>query len=105
MTRFVIWASLVATPLVWALNVQLGQLLPYLDCSRHTRLSAIVSAVATVIAVGAGLLALQNVSRAGVTAGRTMRFVVNLGGLMSLLFAFALVLQFAAGVVLSGCER
>jgi hypothetical protein len=88
--------------------MQLGQLLPYVDCVSHVRSSAIVSFIAAAISVASGVWSWLFVNGRNSAVGAhapTLRFIGLLGALMSFLFAFALSLQGVASLVLSGCER
>lgn len=100
--------GLVLGPAAWALNTQLGQLLPYADCATGWRFSAFGS-------LGCLLLCLAGLAMSGRTAvaetgnlvsqPATSRFVALLGTLNGIVFSFALLLQGVASLVLSGCER
>ncbi|HEY3681354.1 MAG TPA: hypothetical protein VGL45_21785 [Bradyrhizobium sp.] len=97
--------------MVWALNTQLGQVLPGIDCQRHLRFSAIASIGGMLLAgLAAGLSAwpiVRNVNTANrrTCGGRTWDFVGRISALAALVFAFALAMQGLAGLVLDGCER
>jgi hypothetical protein len=99
--------GLVVAPALWALNMQAGQILPYDDCASGMHLSGIVPLVSVLVASGSALVSW----RAGTPpkmeegAARPLRFVATLSTLAALLFAFALLLQGAAGLMLTGCER
>jgi hypothetical protein len=81
--------------------MQAGQILPYVDCDRPANGTPDTA----MLTAGLALLAAA-VSLAGRTrlAG-TYRFVACLGGLMALVFGFALLLQSAATVILDPCLR
>jgi hypothetical protein len=100
-------AGLVVGPGLWAVNMQAGLILPYANCAGHRLVSATVSLLLAVLVLGSAVASWR--ARAdGPTAWaseRPYRFVAILGCLVALLFAFALMLQAAAGVVLTGCER
>jgi ABC-type nickel/cobalt efflux system permease component RcnA len=101
------FAGLVAGPVLWAINMQAGQILPYSDCTTHLRFSAWLSICLAVLAFGSALMSWRAriYSSHGEAAERPHRFLAILGGLVGLVFGFALVLQSAAGIVLTGCER
>jgi len=105
--RLTVWSGLWAPALLWALNMQLGQLLPYLDCTRQFRSSAIASGIATVLALLAGYVSWRSVSSppAGFGSPSTLRFAGALSALSALIFAFATVMQTIASLVLTGCEH
>ncbi len=47
-------AGLVIAPLLWAVNVQAGQILPYADCGAAVRLTALLPLFSFVVALGSG---------------------------------------------------
>jgi len=104
-------AGFILGPLAWAANTELGQVLPHSECGGPVPTSALISVAAAALAlVGAHLS--WRVSRARAATdphqmeGRaSMRFLDQLGALIGLTFAFALVLQSAAGFIVSPCER
>jgi hypothetical protein len=100
-------AGLSIAPTAWAINMQLGQILPYVDCAQQSRLSSIYSFAGSTAALLAGGLSWswthQGRNRSAMTA--TSRFIARLGALSALVFAFALSMQGIASLVLSGCER
>jgi hypothetical protein len=100
-------AGLLIAPAAWAINMQLGQILPYIDCRQQQRFSAIASFVALAAACFAGAISLGWVRHARYTAPLTNRsgFSASISALGALIFAFALLLQGIAPLVLSGCER
>lgn len=106
-TRVVTWAGLWGAALLWAVNMQLGQILPYLDCTRNVRLSAIVSASFAVLALLAGSVSWRasRTAPAGFGSPATLRFDAIVSAMAALIFAFALALQAVASMVLTGCER
>jgi hypothetical protein len=100
-------AGLLIAPTVWVINMQLGQILPYIDCAQQWHHSAIYSFAGSAAALLAGGLSWswthQERNTASLTA--TSRFIARLGALSALIFAFALSMQGIASLVLSGCER
>jgi len=108
LTIMSLWVGLAAAPVGWAVAMQLGQILPYVDCAEQIRSSAAVAAAATVIAVLSGGASWWSVHRGRLAVAAkpsTLRFVGLLGAMTSFVFAFALALQTVASMVLSGCER
>jgi hypothetical protein len=105
--RLAVWSGLWAPALLWAVNTQLGQILPYVDCARHFRFSALTSMAATVFTLLAGCVSWRSVRPppTGFGSPSTLRFVGSLSALSALIFAFALIMQTIASVVLTGCER
>lgn len=98
--RVATWVGLTFGPVLWAVNMQAGQLLPYVDCRSGIRTGLLLSLLAMAVSVAAGWIAWAS-SRA--TEGGA--FAARVGAGLSLLFAFALLLQAAAGMLLTGCER
>lgn len=101
-------AGLWLAPLVWALNMQLGQLLPYLDCRAHVKLSAIASFTAATIAGVTAIVSWCSGKRPIAETdlpSNTMYFITATSALAALVFTFALAMQGIAAMVLSGCER
>jgi hypothetical protein len=100
-------AGLIAGPLLWAVNVQAGQILPYADCAEHQRFAAMLALLSTVLVLGSAIVSWR--ARTGRPAAwasaRSFGFVAVLGALVALIFALALLLQGIAGLVLNGCER
>jgi hypothetical protein len=105
--RFSVVAGLLIAPTVWAINMQLGEILPNIDCVHQSRWSAIISFVGVGAAVLAGAISWRWADQARLAAPltATSRFVASLGALSALVFAFALSMQGVASLVLSGCER
>lgn len=89
-------------PGAWAINTTLGQMLPYVDCAGSTSWTAVAAFAATFLAL-TGVLISRDDGRS--TASRTKLFVSRLNVLLGLTFVFALVLQGAATLLLSACER
>ena len=106
-TRLAAWSGLWGAALLWAVNMEAGQLLPTLDCSRQPGVSAILSGSFTLLALVASLISwrLARTSPTGFGLPRTLRFDARLSALGALVFAFALALQTMASWVLTGCER
>jgi hypothetical protein len=105
--RFSVVAGLLIAPTVWAINMQLSEILPDIDCVRQSRWSASISFVGAAAAVLGGAISWRWADQARLAAPltSTSRFVASLGALSALVFAFALSMQGIASLVLSGCER
>ena len=100
------WTGLLVAALGWAINTQLGQILPYLDCQREARFSAAASLIGVAAAGLAGVVSWRSAGWSKTAAPiRTSSFVASLSALAALVFAFALSMQGVASLVLSGCER
>lgn len=101
------FAGLTLSPLAWACSTQLGQILPYVDCERRLPFLAISTFFLSVVALAGAYLSWS--ARTGTVAGHiaadTRLFLERVSALAGLLFTFALLLQGAATLVLSGCER
>jgi hypothetical protein len=101
----IVCAGGIGGPLVWAVNMQLGQILPYAQCGSRLYLTALVSGVAVIVSLaGAGASWHARLWHLDAPA-RTVWFAAGVSALMGLAFAFALFLQAVSGVLLSGCER
>jgi len=101
------WAGLWLAPSLWAVNMQLGQILPYRDCYTNSHISAMASFVAAVLAAVSGVVSWEGVRRVGqerVQAAIAV-FAGSVSALSALVFTFALTMQGIAAVVLTGCER
>lgn len=105
-------AGLIVPPLVWAVNTQLAEILPYAECGGPVRWSILASCSAALLSLTAGLVAWWTTRRnrsdadLGVTAYPvSFVFVGWLNLAMGAVFAYALALQGFAGFVLTGCER
>jgi hypothetical protein len=96
------YAGMTAAPAAWAAATQLGQILPYADCVQQMSYSLIV--VAAGLAVALAGVVVSYVGQNG-TDGRTRVFAGRLSIGIGLAFAFALVLQGAATLLLSPCQR
>jgi hypothetical protein len=105
--RFSLIAGLLIAPLAWAIDTQLGEILPYLDCQHRARWSAIAAFSGMLLACLAAIMSWRSTSRARMAAllTATSGFLGALSALSALIFAFALSLQGIASLVLSGCER
>jgi hypothetical protein len=94
--------GLVAAPAAWAVNMELGQILPYLDCASQWSMTSAGTAIALVIAALAGFVSF----RASATAvSKREIFISHLSSGSAAVFTFALILQGAASVLLNACQR
>lgn len=102
-----IWAGLWVAPLMWAANMQLGQILPYIDCSGRMHASAIASFLCGAVAALSSVVSWRYAG--GPNSASETRNIAVFGALVSALsaalFTFALVMQGIASMVLTGCER
>jgi hypothetical protein len=105
------YAGLIVGPAWWALDTQLGQILPYPSCSTSLPLLALPAFLGMVVAFAAAVVSFKapepvtEGDRRAAQAPRSLDFIRLLAGMTSLVFAFALLLQGTATLVLSGCER
>ena len=89
-------------PSAWAVNTPLGQMLSPVDCATGAMSTAIVSGLLSLLVAAILLLAYR---QHGVNGARTALFVSGLGMLSGLAFAFALLLQGAASLLLNPCAH
>jgi len=99
------WAGLVIGGIVWAANTQLGQILPTSDCIGTARLLAILSFAGALVVLACSAVSWSLDSRPSIGDDRSLPFAARLSALAALVFTFALLMQGAASLVLSGCER
>lgn len=93
--------GLLVAPAVWAINTQLGLMLPYADCGSASHGSIILSFAAFLMAAASALISFRGHAH----ASRTSLFIMRLSVLVGLAFAFALILQGAATLLINPCER
>ncbi len=108
LTHLSIWAGLWIAPLVWAANMQLGQILPYADCRSQLHASAITSFIGAALTIASGLASWLS-PRMVIGDIEEHRGNVDFGSAVSALsaglFTFALLMQGIAAMVLTGCEK
>jgi hypothetical protein len=107
LTRFALIAGLMIAPLVWAIVTQLGEILPWLDCQRQAKSSAIAAFSGMLLAGFAAIMSSLSIMRARTAPSLTATsiFLGALSAVSALVFVFALSMQGIASLVLSGCER
>jgi hypothetical protein len=107
LSRFSLTAGLLIAPLAWAIVMQLGEILPWLDCQHQVRSSAIAAFSGMLLACLAVIASWRSILRARAAAPLTTTsvFLGALSALSALIFIFALSMQGVASLVLSGCER
>jgi hypothetical protein len=91
---------MIIAPLLWAVNMQLGLILPYAECGSRSRPALIGSVIAVLLALGAAA-----VSWRSAWPGPTGHFWSGVCALLGVVIAFALLLQAGAAFMLTGCER
>jgi hypothetical protein len=103
------YAGLTIGPVAWAINTQLGQILPYLECSNRLPLLAGTSTVFALLSIAAGYVSwrcdLEESDAVPAHVAKTPSFIAMLSALAGALFAFPLLLQAMSSLVLTGCER
>jgi hypothetical protein len=100
-SRLLPWAGCVLGPACWLVNTELGQVLPHAECGAALRPSILSGFLGAALSVlGAWLSWRAARQREG-----QARFIGRVGAMAGLVVAFALLLQGAAALVLSGCER
>jgi hypothetical protein len=103
------YAGFISGPVAWALNTQLGQILPYVECRSRLPLLTAISFLLVLLSLAAASLSwfgnTEPVRRPSSNRAHTDDFTKTLSALTGALFAFALALQGASSLVLSGCER
>jgi|GEM_PF-943411 len=106
--NLLVWAGLWLAALIWAVNMQLGQILPYTDCRSQLHISAITSFVGAALTAMSGLVSWQS-ARQPAGEAHAQREITGFGSgvsaLSACIFTFALLMQGAASLVLTGCER
>lgn len=108
LAHLLIWAGLWLAPLIWAVNMQLGQVLPYTDCRRSLHAAAITSFLGAAITSPSGIVSWRCAGRLGADASsrpNTVSFGGGVSALSATIFTFALLMQGIAAMVLSGCEK
>jgi hypothetical protein len=104
--------GLICAAAVWALNMQLGEVLPYPGCRYHLPLAGFSSLMGIAAAVAAGWWSwriyralTRRPAQPASDARHTLRFLAGLSAGAALLFLVALAFQALAGFILTGCER
>jgi uncharacterized membrane protein YqjE len=105
--RLSLIAGLALASAAWAVNTQLGEILPWLDCRHQARYSALASLAGLLLTGVSTIISWRAASRAQDTAPftATSGFIGATSALSALVFAFAISMQGIASLVLSGCER
>jgi hypothetical protein len=107
--NLVCYAGLTVGPLAWAINTQLGQVLPSQECTTRLPLLVGTSIALALLSLAAGYLSwCCQPERSGEPSPNeveTTSFGALLSALTGALFAFPLLLQAMSSLVLTGCER
>jgi hypothetical protein len=104
-TKLMAWAGLIVGGVAWAGNTQLGEILPTADCIGRHHLSAIISFAGAIVVLASGGVSWRLDGRTSAGDDRTLPFAARLSALAALVFTFALLMQGAASLVLTGCEH
>jgi hypothetical protein len=102
-------AGWVIGPAAWAVNTELGQILPSAHCATAPPVLGVSSVVGLLMALATAFLSWRTGGNAGRTsptshARATDHFIGTVGALLGLVFTFVLIFQAAASVVLVPCE-
>jgi hypothetical protein len=97
-------AGLLVGPVVWAVNMELGQILPYPECGASFRPSPLMSGAAMLLSLGGAALSYRASGLRRDGAGM-LGFLGTLGTMMGPLVAFALLLQLLSGLLVSPCAH
>lgn len=99
------YAGLVIGGVFWACNTQLGEMLAPIDCIATIRPSAVVSFTAALVVLVSAAVSWRLDGRPSIGDDRSLPFASQVSALAALVFAFAILMQGAASLVLTGCER
>ena len=104
--------GLICAATLWAVNVQLGLVIPYPGCRHQLPLAGVGSVTAIAVSVVTALCSLRayrvlgrRPGRPASGARRSLHLLAGLGVGAALVFLVALVLQALASFILTGCER
>jgi hypothetical protein len=98
------WAGYVIGPAAWAVNTQLGQILPYVECGASFRPGPFLSGLGVLLSLAGAWLSYR-VSGMKLRGSGMPGFVASIGALLGCLVAFAMLLQTLSMVMVSGCAR
>jgi hypothetical protein len=104
------WAGLVSGPGAWALSTQVQYAATPLSCALGTSLNVALALILAACAVGGGVLSYGAMRRLDATAGPSpgpepRLLLARVSVLAAALFALGILLQGAAGLFLTGCQR
>jgi len=91
-------AGLIAAPLAWLITTQLGQILPYVDCTRHTSFALVAVLAGTAMSL-AGVIFTYPMQ------WHRLSFIAGLSLGLTQVFTVALMLQGLAVMMLDPCQR
>jgi hypothetical protein len=86
--------------MLWAVNTQLGPILPYAECRSRLYPSVAISVLMAGLTFVTGIISWRTL-----WDGQAGTFTSRISAVLAVIFTFALLLQATAGLVLTGCER
>jgi|UPI000519091C hypothetical protein len=95
-------SGLTLSPAAWAVSTQLGQMLPSADCDTGTGWIIFATFLSAALAMAGALISWRSHLSA---VSRSASFISNVGVLFGAVFAFALILQGAATLLLNPCAH
>jgi len=101
-------AGAIAGMMLWAVNMQLGQILPYVECGSRFGPEILISFAAACATLACGWISWRAGARSGCrdrAANHTGRFAARVSALLGFVFTFTLLLQAVSALLLTGCER
>jgi hypothetical protein len=106
-TGLISCAGIIAASVLWAVNLEVGQILPYSDCASMRHTAGLISLAFVVLSGVSGYVSWRGYRAVAPEArgANVLRFLALLSSLASIVLAFALLLQMTSGFILTGCER
>lgn len=100
-------AGAIGGMLLWAVNMQLGQILPYVECGSRFSPAILISLAFAGATLACGWISWRGAAGSGRngTANHSGHFAACVSALLGLVFTFVLLLQAASALLLTGCER
>jgi uncharacterized membrane protein len=100
-------AGIIVASLLWAVNLEIGQILSYGDCASLQHATGLISLIFIILSAVSGYVSWRAYRAIEPQARHenAQRFLALLSSLASIILAFALLLQMASGFILTGCER
>ncbi|SFQ06750.1 hypothetical protein SAMN03159463_05528 [Mesorhizobium sp. NFR06] len=103
------WAGFASGPIAWAVSLQVDYAIADLQCHSGFRPTALFSLLATGAALAGIALSWRALRDVGFGISpplhaRTRRFLAGTSVGIGALFALAMLVQIAAGLIFSGCE-
>lgn len=108
MASLLAWVGLLVGAVIWAANTQWSQIAPYLDCQTRYPSAGTVSflgaAIVSVTSLVSWRMTVQERAPHGDPA-ETWRLIALVSASSGAIFAFALVMQGLAAMVIEACDR